>query len=132
MKCFALMRMIDGQPDLPVQAQGQVNYSLCDRIGSTGWGAYLCAATGANLTLLDEQWSGFVGIVAVTENGDVRWGELDNPCSESVRERINTWLENHNLPTISESWTNRQVVREIYLRANAHFDLSSFDIMDVG
>ena len=29
------------------------------------------------------------------------------------------------------SWTNRQVVRAIYERANARFDLAHFDVMDV-
>jgi len=29
------------------------------------------------------------------------------------------------------SWTNRQVVRAIYERYNAHFDLRQFDIADV-
>ena len=125
------MRMVDGQADLPPAAQGLVNYVLCDRIPTTNWGAYLCAATGANLLLLDEQWDGFIGIVAVTEDGDVHWGELENPCAEAVRDKINTWLEAHNQPTIPEDWTNRQVVRAIYERANAHFDLSNFDVMDV-
>lgn len=131
MKAFCLMRMVDGQPDLPAQAQGRVNYVLCDRIGSTNWGAYLCAATGPDLQDLDTLWAGFVGIVAVTEDGDVRWGELDNPCDDTARAKINNWLTVHNYPTIPDGWTNRQVVREIYRRANAHFNLSSFDIMDV-
>ena len=132
MKAFCLMRMVGGQPDLPVAAQGRVNWVLCDRIPTTNWGAYLVAATGPNLQALDTQWSGFIGIVAVTESGDVRWGELENPTADAVRARLNALLEAHNQPTIPEAWTNRQVVRAIYERANAHFDLSTFDIMDVG
>lgn len=131
MKAFALIRMDNGQPDLPPAAQGLVNYTLCDRIGGTNWGAYLCAATGPVLQSLDEDYNGFIGIVAVTDDGDVHWGELDNPCAETVRARINTWLEAHNHPTIPGGWTNRRVVREIYRRANDRFDLSCFDIMDV-
>ena len=132
MKAFCLMRMVGSQPDLPVAAQGLVNWVFCDRIPTTNWGAYLVAATGANLQALDTQWAGFVGIVAVTESGDVRWGELENPTADAVRTKINNLLEAHNQPTIPAGWTNRQVVRAIYERANAHFDLSNFDIMDVG
>lgn len=132
MKCFALMRMSGGVPDLPAAAEGRVNWVLCDRIPTTAWGCYLVAATGPDLLLLDEQWSGFIGIVAVTEGGAVHWGELENPCADAVRARLNVWLEARGQPTIPEGWTNRQVVRAIYRRANAHFDLSRFDIVDVG
>ena len=131
MKCFALLRMNDGRPDLPPAAQGRVNWTLCDRIADMGWGAYLVAATKAVLQGLDEQWDGFIGIVAVTESGDVHWGELGNPCAEAVRARLNTWLAAHGHRTIPEQWSNRQVVREIYERANDRFDLAQFDIMDV-
>jgi len=132
MKCFALVRMNDGQPDLPPAAQGRVNWTLCDRIGGTGWGAYLVAATGPDLKALDEQWNGFIGIVAVTEGGDnVHWGELENPCADAVRAWLNTWLAAHGYRTIPEQWTNRQVVREIYERANVRFDFRAIDIMDV-
>ena len=131
MKCFALVRMNDGQPDLPPAAQGRVNWTLCDRIGTTGWGAYLVAATGPDLKALDEQWNGFIGIVAVTESGDVHWGELENPCADAVRARLNTWLVAHGYRTIPEQRTNRQVVRENYERANERFDFRAIDIMDV-
>jgi len=130
-KAFALLRMTNGRPDLPPAAQGRVNWTLCDRIPDTGWGAYLVAATGPDLKALDEQWSGFIGIVAVTDAGDVRWGGLENPCADVVRARLNTWLANHGYRTIPEQWTNRQVVREIYERANDRFDFRGIDIMDV-
>ena len=131
MHAFALIRMNGGQPDLPAQAQGRINWVLCDRIPGTNWGAFLVAATGADLQALDTQWDGFIGIVAVTSSGDVQWGELENPCADAVRTRLNTWLGAHNQPTIPPAWTNRQVVRAIYERANAHFDLAQFSIMDV-
>lgn len=130
MKCFALLRMTNGRPDLPAAAQGRVNWVLCDRIGGTGWGAFLVAATGPVLQGLDEQWDGFIGIVAVTEAGDVRWGELENPCAEVVRARLNAWLTAHGHRTIPDGWSNRQVVREIYERANDRFDFRGIDIMD--
>ena len=131
MKAFALVRMTDGQPDLPEQAWGRVNWTLCDRIGGTGWGAYLVAATKAVLQGLEEQWDGFIGIVAVTEDGDVHWGELENPCADVVRARLNAYLTNHGYRTIPDGWSNRQVVREIYERANDRFDFRAIDIMDM-
>ena len=131
MRAFALLRMTHGQPDLPEQAQGRVNWTLCDCIGTTGWGAYLVAATGPDLKALEEQWDGFIGIVAVTESGDVHWGELENPCADVVRARLNAYLTNHGYRTIPEGWSNRQVVREIYERANDRFDFRGIDIMDV-
>jgi len=123
--------MDDGRPDLPIAVQGRVNWTLCDRIGGTGWGTYLVAATKAVLQGLEDLWDGFIGIVAVTEGGDVHWGELENPCADAVRARLNAYLSNHGYPTIPDGWSNRQVVREIYERANARFDLAQFDIMDV-
>jgi len=130
-KAFTLIRMNDGRPDLPPAAQGRVNWTLCDRIGGTGWGAYLVAATKAVLQGLEEQWDGFIGIVAVTEDGDVHWGELENPCADVVRARLNAYLTNHGYRTIPDGWSNRQVVREIYERANDRFDFRAIDIMDM-
>ena len=72
MKAFALMRMSGGLPDLPDQAQGLVNYVLCDKLPGVNWGAYLVAATGPVLNALNTQYEGFIGIVAVTEAGDVK------------------------------------------------------------
>lgn len=134
MKAFALVRMENGQPDLPpalVESGEAFNYVLCDRIGGTGWGAYLCAARATVLQTLDEQYAGFIGIVGVTEGGEVHWGELESLCSDAVRDRLNAWLEARDLPAIPLGWSNAQVVREIYERANAHFDLAHFDIVDL-
>jgi hypothetical protein len=131
MKAFALIRMVGGQPDLPEAAQGLVNYTLCDRIPGTSWGAYLVAATGANLQDLDTLWGGFIGIIAVSDSGDVHWGELENPAAEDVRSRLNTWLDARDMTLIPEQWTNRQVVRAIFREANQRFDFRAIDIMDV-
>jgi len=134
-KCFALIRLDDTGPsiipDLPyAQMVGEVfNYTLCDRLPSTNWGAYLCSARGAVLTQLDALSARFIGIVAVTSTGVV-WGELENPCDSIVRNRLNVWLAAHNQPTIPEDWTNRQVVRAIFRRANQAFDFRGIDIME--
>lgn len=128
MKAFALVRMIDGQPDIDRVVTPYHGFVLCDKIGNTGWGAYLFSGTGPELTALDNLPQ-VVGIVAVTQN-EVKWGELDNPVASAVRTKINTWLSNRGQPTIPEGWSNRRVVREIYQRANARFDLNNFDVTD--
>jgi hypothetical protein len=129
-KAFGLIHMRNGFPDLPWTAMnGEVfNYVLCDRIPGTNWGAYLCSARGAVLQSLDEDYGGFIGIVAVTQSGEVRWGELDTPCADAVRNRLNTWLEARGRIPIPDTWTNRQVVRRIFRWANGRFDVSAIDI----
>jgi len=135
-KAFALIRLDTTGPviipDLPyAQMTGEIfNYVLCDRLPGTNWGAYLCSARGAVLTQLDALSARFIGIVAVTASGDVVWGELENPCDSTVRDRLNTWLAAHNQPTIPENWTNRQVVRAIFERANDRFDFSGINIKE--
>lgn len=131
MKAFVLMRMTNGTPDLPAQADGKINYVLCDRIPDTAWGAYLVSASGPDLLDLDQQWSGFVGIVAVSDSGDVHWGELENPCPDVTRNKINGWLSARDLPTIPESWSNRQVVRAIFKRANVIFEITGINVSDI-
>jgi len=132
MKAFALIRMDGGAPDLPAALGDETfNYVLCDRLGSTDWGAYLCSARPAVLRALDEDYAGFIGIVAVSDDGEVYWGELENPCSTTLRNRLSTWLENHGYPTIPDGWTNRRVVYEIFRRANNRFDFTKIDILEV-
>lgn len=124
-KAFALIRMVGGSPDI-----GELpyfGYVLCDRIGATNWGAYLISGTGAQLSAIDALPS-VMGIVAVTQAGDVRWAELDDNIAGAARTKLNNWLTARFRPTIPAGWTNRRVVREIYQAANAHWNLASFDI----
>jgi len=135
-KCFALIRLDETGPsiipDLPyAQMVGEVfNYTLCDRLPGTNWGAFLCSARGAVLTQLDALSARFIGIVAVTDSGGVVWGELENPADSAVRTRLNTWAAAHNQPTIPAGWTNRQVVRAIFERANERFDFGGINTME--
>jgi hypothetical protein len=129
MKAFVLARMVGGQPDIDQTETPYHGYVLCDRIGSTGWGAYLFSGTGAQLTVLDALPQ-VVGIVAVTQNENVRWAELDDQVGGAVRTKLNNWLSNRGQPTIPEGWSNRRIVREVYKRANANFDLNNFDVAE--
>ena len=133
-KAFALIRMNGGTPDLPqaLYDAGEVfNYTLCDVFPGTNWGCYLCAASGAVLKDLDDLYGGFIGIVGVTDDGTVRWGELDDPGDSTIRDRLNTWLANNGRPPIPDNWTNRQIVQAIFERANTRFDLKKIEIADV-
>lgn len=98
--------------------------------GIGNWYPYLISGTGPQLTALNAL-SNVEGIVAVTENGDVKWVELDEQVASAVRARLNTWLDSRGLPNIPADWTYRRLVREVYQQFNSHFDLDSFDVMDV-
>jgi hypothetical protein len=119
--------MVGGQPDIDTSVTPYSGYVLSGEIASTGWGAYLISGTGAQLLAIDAL-AQVVGIVAVTQSGDVRWGELDDALSSVVRTKINNWLSARGLQTIPDGWTNGRVVREIFQRANSRWELSAFDI----
>lgn len=128
MKAFCIVRMVGGNPDIDFGTTPYTGYVHCASLG--GFGAYLFSGTKAQLIALDALPQ-VVGIVAVTEAGDVRWAELDGVIAEAIRTKLNTWLTNHDLPTIPEGWTYRQVVVAAYKRFNDRFDLDGFDVKDV-
>ncbi len=130
MKAFALIEMEGGAPKIDPTATPYHGHVICDRIGSTGWGAYLISGTGPQLLAIDAL-PGVVGIMAVTESEGVKWGELDGVPLAAVRTKLNIWLMSRDQPTIPNDWTARQVVKAIFKRANTHFDLDKFDIADV-
>ena len=126
-KIFSLVRMSSGQPDFDPTVTPVHGWVHCDSIGN--WGAYLVSGTAAQLTALNALPQ-VVGLVAVTEAGDVRWAELDNNLPAAIRTRLNTWLTARGYPTIPTGWSNRRGVREIFQRFNARFDLAAFDVAD--
>jgi hypothetical protein len=128
MKAFAIIRMSGGSPDieeLPIHG-----YVLAFHTPNYNWGGYLLSGTGPQLNALNSLPQVF-GIVAVTEDGDVRWAELEGACPAAVRDRLNTWLTNRGYPNIPSGWTYRRVIREIFQRVNEHFDLDAIDVADV-
>jgi len=130
MKAFAIIRMSGGQPEINPETHPYHGYVLADVIPGTNYGAYLVSGTPGQLQDINSL-SHVLGICGVTEDGNIRWAELDGVCAAQTRDRINTWLENHNHPTIPDGWTYRRIIKEIYKRANEHFDLDRFDISDV-
>ena len=133
-KAFLLIRALNGQPDIPaaILAAGPINYVLCDIKGTTPpLGAYLMSATGAQLIALDAL-PYCLGIVAVTENGGIRWGELVGETAQEVIDRLNTWLTVNDFDVqIPDGWTYDRLVRRVFEFFNDRFDLRNFDIMDV-
>jgi hypothetical protein len=71
-----------------------------------------------------------VGIVGVTESGDVRWAELDGVIAAGVRTKLNDWLTARGYPTIPAGWTYRQVVRAVFKRFSDLFDIGTVDIAE--
>ena len=134
MKAFLLIRVVNNAPDIPqaILDAGPINWVLCDIRGTTPpLGAYLMAAKGAQLLALNNL-PFCLGIVGVTENGDVHWGELEGEAAQEVIDRLNTWLTNNGFDVqIPDGWTYDRLVRRVFEFFNDRFDLANFDIMDV-
>jgi hypothetical protein len=119
--------MTGGSPNVDASVTPYTGYVHADSIG--GFGAYLFSGTPAQLTALNALPQ-VIGIVAVSEAGDVKWAELDGVIAAGVRTKLNTWLTARGYPTIPAGWTYRQVVEAVYKRLNARFDLSGFDVSE--
>jgi len=111
--------MSGGLPDIDTSVTPVIGWVLCDKIGDQG--AYLFGGTAAQLTALNAPPQ-VLGIVAVTENGDTKWAELDNVISAGVRTKMNAWLTARGYPNIPADWTYKQVIMAVYQRFNARFD----------
>ena len=126
-KLFCIVPMVGGAPNVDASLTPYRGYVLCDRVGN--FGAYLFSGTGAQMTALNALPQ-VVGLVVVTESGNTKWAELDNPISTVVRTRLNTWLTGRGYPTIPTGRTYRQVIDAVYKRLNERFDLSNFDVAE--
>ena len=127
MKAFALCTQVGGMPilgDPPLPCTGWVQ---CGTIGQ--FGGYLFSGTAAQLIAINAL-ANVIGLVAMTETGDVRWAELDGNLPAALRTRLNTFLTARGWPTIPTGWTYRQTVVEIFKRLNDRWDLSSHNILD--
>lgn len=118
MRSYALIRMQGGVPALPedVTIQG---YALGAASGD--WGMYQVVGTSdqlAALAALDVDAA--VGICTIASLPDV--------ISAAVRNKIDAWSDANfpSLPAVPPSWTNEQMIRELYGRANAHYDHDKF------
>lgn len=126
MKLFTIASMKGGEPN--INRLPHCGYVHAASVGN--WGAYLFSGTAAQLQAINAL-SQVYGIVAVTESGGVKWAELENVISSSVRLKLQTWLNDRGISyTIPVSATYRQVVVAIYKRLNNRFGLAVFDVLD--
>lgn len=123
-KLFCIAQMIGGSPNIDLPYTG---YVLADRLGN--FGAYLIS--GTNQQLLDiNALPQVIGIVAVTEAGNIRWAELDGVIAPAVRTKINVFLTSRGFTNIPAGWTYRQVVNAVFQRFNAIFNLNGIDVTE--
>ena len=119
MRAYALIRMTGGAPTL-----GDLTLrGCCLGASRQDWGMYMIAGTVAQLQAVNAlPLSDFVGICTVAEVGEV--------VAPTVRANINAWADAEfpSLPTLPVGWTNEQVIRELYKRANDHYDHDSFGL----
>lgn len=126
-KLFAVVNMQGGAPDTGALAAGRdyKGFVHCSTFGQ--FGLYLFAGTGAQLAALDALPS-VIGLVAMTQSGDVRWGELDGVITPAKRTRMNTWLTARGFPTIAAGMSYREVVMALVRRNFPDFDLNQNDV----
>ena len=123
-----LAQLNGGMPDIDPTVTPYHGFIRCGDLA--GWCGYLVSGTGAQLLAIDAL-PGIVGLVAVTEDGDVKWPELAETIAAAVRTKLNTWLTNHGQQTIPADWAYRRVIRELYERMNPDFDLDNFDVAKI-
>lgn len=119
---FAICTMEGGQPKIDTTITPVHGWVLSGQLGQ--YGAYLFSGKVAQLGALDAL-PNVLGIVAVTIKDvidpntgvmtkDVRWIELDDSLPADVRTKLNTWLTNHDKPTIPSGWTNKRAIRVLF------------------
>ena len=108
-----MLAIVDMQNGLPVIGATPANYALIWQAGN--FGLYLFGGTAAQLTALNALAT-VRGLAAMTDNGVVKWGELDNVITSAHRTKLNIWLTARGYPTIPADWTYRQVVRALIRR----------------
>ena len=124
MRAYALIHTTSGAPALPegVEIQG---YALGAPAGD--WGMYQVVGTSEQLQAvaalgIDQA----VGISTIASLGDV--------MGAATRARIDAWADAifPSLPSVPVGWTNEQVIRELYGRANEHYIHEAFFVAPGG
>jgi len=127
-KAFALIKNIGQIDSLEYPYHGYVEIESFRKIGA--WKPFIISGTKERLKKLNSL-PNVIGLCVVTETGETRWPELDEPVAEALRSKLNNWLEEHGYPTIPEGWTNRRVVREVVGRFNDQYNIfTDYDVTD--
>ena len=120
MRAYAIIKTTCGAPALPegVELQG---FALGAAAGD--WGMYQIVGTSGQLQAVGALDIGqAVGISALANLAEV--------MGAATRARIDAWADANfpSLPSVPAGWTNEQVVRELYGRANSHYVHEAFFI----
>lgn len=131
MYALAVIKQNGGLPVIAQVAAPSVPYTNYTSLGDLpgNFGLYLVADTQARLIAADAI-PGVYGICLVTQDGDVKWAQLDNVITPAMRTKINTFLTANGFSTIPTAWTNRKAVLAILNRINPNFSLDDFWVVD--
>lgn len=111
-----------GAPDIGTSYRGFVY------VGNLpgAYAVYIITGSGAQLTAIQTH-ANCVGGALVTESGGVKWGKMNEPISQALLDKINTWRAARKLATVDASTTLKQVAKW----AASHFDgQGNFDVFD--
>jgi len=112
LKAFCIIPMQGGAPDLPVDTPVK-GYVLGAQHANLG--LYLIGGTVAQMQAVD----------ALPETLCIcTVGQLNDIISPAKRAEVNAWKDAHfpNLPDVPATWSYDQVVRELYSRADEHYN----------
>lgn len=110
MRIYALAPMAGGVPSLgELEVKG-----YCLGVASGGWGMYIFMGVRAQMIVLDDD----PDIVALC-----LFSAVDDTVSAAKRAEIDAWADANfpSLPSVPVDWTYRQIVDELYSRANEHY-----------
>ena len=124
MRMYAVAKLEGGYPDIPrteVNPYPYVGHVLVKEKG--GWGLYLFSGTKAQLLAIGGL-PNVLPLVGMTENGEIKYPELDDTIIPAVRNKLNNWLSSKGYPNVPAGWKYRQVLRELRDR----FDLTQEEL----
>jgi len=105
---YAVTEMVGGQPNinnLPL-----TGYALsAGPFGAGNWSLYLFSGTLAQLTAIGSL-ANVLPLAGMTDNGIIKWPELNNTITTAIRNKWNTWLTARGKPTIPAGWTYKQIL----------------------
>jgi len=113
MRIYALARTTSGPPIVDTEIKG---FSLGAEAmsGATRFGLYILMGTREQMIAVDDD----PDAVAMCQ-----FWQLDNTVSAGKRTEIDAWADANfpSLPSVPIDWTYRQIVDELYSRANEHY-----------
>lgn len=120
---YAVSTMTNGKPD--IGASPFHGYVLA--AGPIGqYGLYIFSGSAAQMTTIG-QLATVWPLCAMTDNGTVKWAELDTVVSVAIRAKLNNWLTARGYPNIPAGWTYRQSLLALIQRIKRQDDDWSLD-----